>query len=102
MRESLPALCKMFGEEQCQTMQSKITEQCPEEEQDDEELLEDDEAPAVDLSDEGTHVNLGASLGSGRRGGSLQTVGSFVMTSSNHGVTEEELGEDEEQLDQEW
>merc|ERR1719235_2157562 len=83
MRDSLPALCKMFGEEQCETMRTKITDNCPEEaEESDEELIEDDETP-VDDEDDSTDVGESSGAGVGRRGASLMTMGSFTMMSTN-------------------
>jgi len=111
LTNSLPALCKMFGEDQCNAMRAKITANCEGALSQDDDLgedMEDDNEENLGESQQETQqVELSrfATLG-GRRGGldaALVTMGSFTMIAARGGAGEE-LGEDDEEEDttQDW
>jgi hypothetical protein len=105
VKKTLPSLCAVFGEEHCGAMKAKMLANCKdvEEEDDHQELIESDESR--DVADMSAPANDDVGEGVGRRGGALMTSGSFtMMSSSGLGLTEEDLGEDddEEEKAQDW
>merc|ERR1711975_97144 len=108
VRESMPAMCKMFGEAKCAEMKAKMEAQCPPERTT--ELLETAEEPSMMDSDEHeANHELGESQPLGGRRGALMTSGSFNMMfagTNNAGGNGEEmdLGEsdDEEEKAEDW
>lgn len=97
VRESMPAMCKMFGEAKCSEMKAKMDAQCPPERAT--ELLETAEEP-TSLEADDHDSSLGdsdfAGVGQGRRGGALMTSGSFNMMFAGTGAMSNRAGNGEE------
>merc|ERR1711988_79263 len=116
VRESMGAMCKMFGDAKCAEMKAKMEAQCPQDRAT--ELLETAEEPGMmEDHDDGSNVGEGfdggagggATGGNSGGGGSLLTTGSFNLNygGNNFGGMEEddtELGEsdDEEERAEDW
>jgi len=115
VRESMGAMCKMFGEAKCTEMKAKMEAQCPPERTT--ELLETAEEPAMmEDDDHSPKESLGDSAwegaGQGRRGGgALMTSGSFNMmfagganNRAGNGEEDQDLGEsdDEDERAEDW